>query len=91
MFGGDSVLGDEDCVREKSRLGDIMPGIAQKINACGASDGTVYHNSLVGNGPLPYHAFNGSSASCNGFWSKQRDDTSYNQLHKVFMAKYVSV
>ncbi|KAH6827424.1 hypothetical protein C2S53_016036 [Perilla frutescens var. hirtella] len=61
-----------------------MPGIAQKINVCAGSNGTVYHNSLVGNGPLPYHSFNGSSVSNSGFWSKHRDDMSYNQLQKFW-------
>lgn len=74
VFGG-----DEDCLHDESRLIDRMPGIAQKINVCGGSNGAVYHNTLVGNAALQHHSF-------NGFWSKQRDDVSYNQLQKVCMS-----
>ncbi|KAL1554565.1 hypothetical protein AAHA92_15110 [Salvia divinorum] len=57
-----------------------MPGIAQKINVFGDSNATVYQNSVVGDG----QSFNGSSVSANGFWSKHRDDLSYNQLQKFW-------
>ncbi|KAI3446397.1 hypothetical protein Pfo_003062 [Paulownia fortunei] len=64
-----------------------MPGIAQKINNssddCNETN-TKYQNALVRNGTLPYHSFNGSSVSKNGFWSKHRDDMSYNQLQKFW-------
>ncbi|XP_011089221.1 uncharacterized protein LOC105170238 isoform X2 [Sesamum indicum] len=39
-------------------------------------------NPLVGSGTLPFHSFNGSSVSSNGFWSKHRNDVRYNQLQK---------
>ncbi|KAL6522368.1 hypothetical protein OROMI_031640 [Orobanche minor] len=65
-----------------------MPGIAQRIsNNIGADNNdtnTGYQNSLVGNGKLPFHSFNGSSVSSNGFWSQHRDDVSYNQLQKFW-------
>ncbi|XP_042002436.1 uncharacterized protein LOC121751701 [Salvia splendens] len=79
-IGGDLALGEEECLQEESRLGDRMPGIAQKSNVCGDSNTTVYHNSVVGNA----QSFNGSSVSGNGFWSKHRDDLSYNQLQKFW-------
>ncbi|XP_020549444.1 uncharacterized protein LOC105162607 [Sesamum indicum] len=61
-----------------------MPGIAQKINntSCDSNDtNTNYKNPLSQNG---YNSFNGSSISSNGFWSKHRDDVSYNQLQKFW-------
>ncbi|XP_041998393.1 uncharacterized protein LOC121748229 [Salvia splendens] len=82
MLGGDLAPGEEDFLDKESRLGDRMPGIAQKINVCGDSNPTAYHNSVVGNG----HSFNGSSVSANGFWSQHRDDISYNQLQKFWSA-----
>ncbi|KAL1569332.1 hypothetical protein AAHA92_00822 [Salvia divinorum] len=56
-----------------------MPGIVHKINVCGGSEATVYHNSLVRNA-----ACNGSYVSANGFCSNHRDDMSYNQLQKFW-------
>ncbi|KAL1554563.1 hypothetical protein AAHA92_15108 [Salvia divinorum] len=82
MLGGDLAPGEDDSLQKESRLGDRMPGIAQKINVCGGSNPTVYHNSVVGNG----HSFNGSSVSANGFWSQHRDDMSYSQLQKFWSA-----
>ncbi|XP_011089228.1 uncharacterized protein LOC105170238 isoform X3 [Sesamum indicum] len=41
-------------------------------------------NPLVGSGTLPFHSFNGSSVSSNGFWSKHRNDVRYNQLQKFW-------
>ncbi|KAK6124604.1 hypothetical protein DH2020_041653 [Rehmannia glutinosa] len=65
-----------------------MPGIAQRINNNTSADNndtnTSYQNPLVGNGKLPFHSFNGSSVSSNGFWSQHRDDVSYNQLQKFW-------
>ncbi|KAI3471515.1 hypothetical protein Pfo_028165 [Paulownia fortunei] len=65
-----------------------MPGIAQRINNNTSGDNndvnTGYQNPLVGNGTLPFHSFNGSSVSSNGFWSQHRDDVSYNQLQKFW-------
>ncbi|KAK4432191.1 hypothetical protein Salat_0981200 [Sesamum alatum] len=61
-----------------------MPGIAQKINNTSSDSNdtnTNYKNPLARNG---YNSFNGSSVSSNGFWSKQRDDVSYNQLQKFW-------
>ncbi|KAL0452929.1 UNVERIFIED_CONTAM: hypothetical protein Slati_1271000 [Sesamum latifolium] len=65
-----------------------MPGLAQRINNNTSADNndtnTSYQNPLVGNGTLPFHSFNGSSVSSNGFWSKHRNDVSYNQLQKFW-------
>ncbi|KAL0346312.1 UNVERIFIED_CONTAM: hypothetical protein Sradi_4462500 [Sesamum radiatum] len=61
-----------------------MPGIAQKINNTrndSNDTNTNYKNPLARNG---YNSFNGSSVSSNGFWSKHRDDVSYNQLQKFW-------
>ncbi|KAL2249216.1 UNVERIFIED_CONTAM: hypothetical protein Sindi_2395300, partial [Sesamum indicum] len=38
---------------------------------------------LCGRQTLPFHSFNGSSVSSNRFWSKHRNDVSYNQLQKA--------
>ncbi|KAL0339527.1 UNVERIFIED_CONTAM: hypothetical protein Sradi_4469500 [Sesamum radiatum] len=65
-----------------------MPGLAQRINNNTTADNndtnTSYQNPLVGNATLPFHSFNGSSVSSNGFWSKHRNDVSYNQLQKFW-------
>ncbi|KAK4413077.1 hypothetical protein Salat_2954900 [Sesamum alatum] len=65
-----------------------MPGLAQRINNNTTADNndtnTSYQNPLVGNGTLPFHSFNGSSVSSNGFWSKHRNDVNYNQLQKFW-------
>ncbi|KAL0338032.1 UNVERIFIED_CONTAM: hypothetical protein Scaly_2078300 [Sesamum calycinum] len=61
-----------------------MPGIAHKIdNTSNDSNdtNTNYKNPLARNG---YNSFNGSSVSSIGFWSKHRDDVSYNQLQKFW-------
>ncbi|KAG8371820.1 hypothetical protein BUALT_Bualt12G0002900 [Buddleja alternifolia] len=58
-----------------------MPGIAQRIN--NTSDDNNDTNVSYMN-PLMGHSFNGSSVSSNGFWSKHRDDVSYNQLQKFW-------
>ncbi|KAL3632386.1 hypothetical protein CASFOL_025370 [Castilleja foliolosa] len=64
-----------------------MPGIAQISNNSSGDNNdsnSSYQNSLVGNGKPPFHSFNGSSVSSNGFWSQRRDDVSYNQLQKFW-------
>ncbi|GFQ04352.1 hypothetical protein PHJA_002579100 [Phtheirospermum japonicum] len=65
-----------------------MPGIAQRISNNTSGDNndsnSSYLNPLVGNGKLPFHSFNGSSVSSNGFWSQHRGDVSYNQLQQFW-------
>ncbi|KAL3841182.1 hypothetical protein ACJIZ3_025773 [Penstemon smallii] len=64
-----------------------MPGLAQRINDTSDDNNDTnisYQNSLVRNGTIPFHSYNPSSVSSNGFWSKHRDDMSYNQLQKFW-------
>ncbi|KAL2521773.1 Transcription initiation factor TFIIE [Forsythia ovata] len=63
-----------------------MPGIAERNYNYRDNNNTNYQNPSVGNGTMSFHASNGSfisSGNGNGFWSKHRDDISYNQLEKT--------
>lgn len=59
-----------------------MPGLAAHrndhlfSNASSSSPSSSYYSLSSNNGSV--------SSSANGFWSKHRDDISYNQLQKVF-------
>ncbi|PIN07176.1 hypothetical protein CDL12_20267 [Handroanthus impetiginosus] len=65
-----------------------MPEKTERIDnniCCDNNDtNTCYQNQLMGNGTLPFHSFNGSSVSSNGFWSRHSDDVGYNQLQKFW-------
>ncbi|CAI9765694.1 unnamed protein product [Fraxinus pennsylvanica] len=64
-----------------------MPGIAERNYSYRDNNITNYQNPSVGNGTMSFHASNGSlisSGNGNGFWSKHRDDISYNQLQKFW-------
>ncbi|KAL2535149.1 hypothetical protein Adt_08500 [Abeliophyllum distichum] len=64
-----------------------MPGIAERNYNYRDNSNTNYQNPSVGNGTMSFQASNGSfisSGNGNGFWSKHRDDISYNQLQKFW-------
>ena len=56
-----------------------MPGLAQQRNDRQFGNATAAAAESL----YSFSGSNGSAIMANGFWSKHRDDVSYNQLQKV--------